>query len=67
MTSRIIAALQIGSHPQGKTATLEAVLAFEEQIEASGAEIADIAKLVENAEKGPAKRGPYKEREGFNA
>jgi nitrilase len=39
MTSRIIAALQIGSHPQGKAATLEAVLAFEERIEASGADL----------------------------
>lgn len=39
MTARTIAALQIGSHPAGKAATLEAVLAFEAEIEAAGADL----------------------------
>ena len=39
MATRTIAALQIGSHPAGKAATLEAVLAFEGEIAASGADL----------------------------
>lgn len=37
MPTSIVAALQIGSRPEGKTATLEAILAYEERIKASGA------------------------------
>ena len=37
MPTSIVAALQIGSRPEGKAATLEAVLAYEERIKASGA------------------------------
>ncbi|OAI94662.1 carbon-nitrogen hydrolase family protein [Pseudomonas putida] len=37
MPTSIVAALQIGSRPKGKTATLEAILAYEERIKASGA------------------------------
>ncbi|MDG9883858.1 carbon-nitrogen hydrolase family protein [Pseudomonas sp. GD04058] len=36
MPTSIVAALQIGSRPEGKTATLEAILAYEERIKASG-------------------------------
>jgi nitrilase len=39
MTTRTIAALQIGSHPEGKVATLDAVLSFEGQILAAGANL----------------------------
>lgn len=39
MTSRIVAALQIGSHPDGKAATVDAVLAFEGEIAAAGAHL----------------------------
>src|SRR4051812_2856356 len=39
MTSRTIAALQIGSHPGGKAATLDAVLAFEGEIAGAGADL----------------------------
>lgn len=39
MTDRTIAALQIGSHPEGKAATLDAVLAFEEEIAAARADL----------------------------
>lgn len=37
MPTSIVAALQIGSRPEGKTATLEAILSYEERIKASGA------------------------------
>lgn len=37
MTSTVVAALQIGSDPRGKAATLEAILGFEAEIAASGA------------------------------
>ena len=37
MPTSIVAALQIGSRPEGKAATLYAVLAYEERIKASGA------------------------------
>lgn len=37
MPTSIVAALQIGSRPEGKAATLDAVLAYEERIKASGA------------------------------
>lgn len=37
MPTSIVAALQIGSRPAGKAATLDAVLAYEAQIKASGA------------------------------
>lgn len=39
MTSRTIAALQIGSHPEGKAATLHALLAFESEIATSGTDL----------------------------
>ncbi|HEX4739119.1 MAG TPA: carbon-nitrogen hydrolase family protein [Allosphingosinicella sp.] len=39
MTAHTIAALQIGSHPEGKAATLETVLGFEEEIRAKGADL----------------------------
>jgi nitrilase len=39
MTSRTIAALQIGSLPEGTAATVEAVLAFEGEIQAAGADL----------------------------
>src|SRR3954469_23483109 len=39
MTARTIGALQIGSHPEGKAATLEAVLAFEGEIKTAGADL----------------------------
>lgn len=39
MTQAIVAALQIGSSPLGKTATLEQILSFEEKIKASGARL----------------------------
>ena len=39
MATRTIAALQIGSHPEGKAATLEAVLGFEAEIRAAGADL----------------------------
>jgi nitrilase len=39
MTVRTIAALQIGSHPEGKTAAMDSVLAFEGQIKAAGADL----------------------------
>lgn len=39
MTTRIVAALQIGSDPEGKARTLERVLAFEAEIAASGARL----------------------------
>lgn len=37
MPTSIVAALQIGSRPEGKAATLEAVLAYEDRIKVSGA------------------------------
>jgi nitrilase len=37
MTKVIVSALQIGSHPKGKAATLEAILSFEQSIASSGA------------------------------
>ncbi|MDR0280930.1 MAG: carbon-nitrogen hydrolase family protein [Paucimonas sp.] len=37
MPTSIVAALQIGSRPEGKTATLEAILAYEDRIKAIGA------------------------------
>lgn len=39
MTERTIAALQVGSHPGGKAATLEAVLGFEGRIKEAGADL----------------------------
>ncbi len=36
MPTSIVAALQIGSRPEGKAATLQAILAYEERIKASG-------------------------------
>jgi len=39
MSSTVIAALQIGSDPRGKGATLDAILAFEAEIAASGASL----------------------------
>src|SRR4051794_19180359 len=39
MTSRIVAALQLGSHPDGKAATLAAVLGFETAIKTAGADL----------------------------
>lgn len=39
MTQQIIAALQIGSDARGKAATLDTILAFEDQIAASGASL----------------------------
>lgn len=39
MTRYVVAALQIGSDPRGKAATLAAVLGFEERIAASGARL----------------------------
>jgi nitrilase len=38
-TTTTVAALQVGSDPRGKAATLESVLAFEERIRASGASL----------------------------
>ncbi|MHA6194911.1 carbon-nitrogen hydrolase family protein [Pseudomonas wadenswilerensis] len=37
MPTSIVAALQIGSRPEGKAATLEAILAYEDRIKATGA------------------------------
>ena len=39
MAKSTIAALQIGSSPQGKEATLEKILSFEDRIVASGARL----------------------------
>lgn len=39
MTKRIVAALQIGSDPRGKEATIEKILSYEDQIKASGADL----------------------------
>eukprot|EP01039_Chlorochromonas_danica_P021330 gene21330-26252_t len=39
MAKTIVAALQIGADPRGKTATVENVLAFEDRIAASGASL----------------------------
>lgn len=39
MTISIVAALQMGSHPDGKQKTLEAILAYEAEIKATGAQL----------------------------
>lgn len=39
MTVSKVAALQLGSHPEGKAKTLESILAFEGEIRASGAQL----------------------------
>ena len=39
MSKHVVAALQIGSDPKGKAATLEKILSYEEQIKAAGADL----------------------------
>lgn len=39
MSKHVVAALQIGSDPRGKAATIEKILSYEDQIKASGAEL----------------------------
>lgn len=46
MPTTTVAALQIGSHPAGKTATLEQILAFEDRIVASGAKVLVLPEAV---------------------
>ena len=39
MSKHVVAALQIGSDPRGKAATIEKILSYEDQIKASGADL----------------------------
>ena len=46
MPSSVIAALQIGSHPDGKAATLEMILGFEQEIARSGARLVVMPEAI---------------------
>ena len=46
MSASVIAALQIGSHPDGKAATLEAILAFEKEISGAGAQLVVMPEAI---------------------
>lgn len=39
MSKHVVAALQLGSDPRGKQATLEKILSYEDQIKESGSEL----------------------------
>lgn len=46
MATTTVAALQIGSHPEGKAKTLESILAYESEIAAAGAELVVMPEAV---------------------
>ncbi|MBK5004222.1 carbon-nitrogen hydrolase family protein [Pseudomonas sp. S32] len=46
MATTTVAALQIGSRPEGKTSTLEAILAYESQIKGAGANLVVMPEAV---------------------
>jgi nitrilase len=46
MATTTVAALQIGSHPEGKAKTLELILAYESEIAAAGAELVVMPEAV---------------------